>query len=176
MGLVYQEKGSFFKLAVLVHRDIVTNMEPSFYELKRLFALNQTSGAVFEMDELIKTYINQDQNTELFSGEHVSQILAAKENNMSSAYFMAFNQEDEQELHYHTGSRILFIFTKKNASAHLGTSSDSLKEEKMEDGSMYVLRMNAEVFHQFAGDFVAISIHPKDTKIRANMNDETRFS
>lgn len=147
-------------------------MSKKYYELKKLFSIKNDSSSITSS---IKGYVKNDPESELFSGELVSQVLRAKENNLSSAYFMSFDSSQDQKPHFHTGSRILFIFTDKNARARLKKGSEDSVEEELEDNFLYILRMDKEVEHKFSGDFVAISIHPEDTSPGANMEDETKF-
>ena len=145
-----------------------------FYELKLLLKFSE-SAPVSSFTEIFREYIKQDSSAELFAGETCSQVLKSQEDDMSSAYLMSFVSGYEQQVHYHTGSRILFIFTKQNARASLGESLETMKEVVLEDSALYVLRMKKGVYHKFGGDFVAISVHPQDSITGSGMSDETTF-
>ena len=143
------------------------------YELKQLAGFDEKT--ISSIADNFRAHIKSDEDSELFAGESCSRIVSAKEEDMSSVFLMSFSQGYDQQKHFHTGSRILLIFSRKDASVTLGRQQNSLKEEKMLDNSCYLLRMETGLVHKFSGDFVAFSIHPKDTIVSSHMEDETTF-
>lgn len=154
---------------------------------KELISFSGLEPAFLTVLEKLENYIKNDSKSELFSGEHVSQLFGAEAVNLSSCYLMRFSGENEQQFHYHSGERILIIFAKKNAcvrtaSIKLWNKNRSLEKiepylQKIDftDYSISVLKMDKSQIHQFSGDFVAFSIHPQDSKEGSTMGDETVF-
>ncbi len=145
------------------------------YELKLLGEF-ENAEQLRPIADAFRKCITSDIGAELFAGELCSRILAAKEGDMSSAYLMSFESGYDQPTHCHTGTRILFIFTTKNASASLGEGAGEMEKIELKDNAFYVLRMPERIYHKFDGDFAALSIHPKDTAIDSKMEDETVFA
>ena len=123
--------------------------------------------------------IFEDKKNEYFYEEITSRVYQPTTHNRSSGTLMNFELEDASkavgkttESHYHPGERSLYIFT-TNKSAGVALNFCGIHEDpnerpdcevklKFDKNSIAVLNFPPFTHHKFNGEFVCMSIHPRE--------------
>jgi len=126
----------------------------------------------------IQERIFEDRNNEKFYEEVTLKIYKPTIHNRSSGTLMSFEGEDSYwqgkvtPMHYHQGERSLYIITTKKPAAvtlnfcGVAENPDERKDcevhLKFPENSMLVLNFPPYTHHKFHGDFVCMSVHPRE--------------
>ena len=155
---------------------------PSHEENLKRYSLHTACDLPYDLSKRLSIEIQRkifsDRDNEEFYQEMTSVVTPPTELLKSSATWMNFEQRqmdvlNSTDTHFHPGSRLLIIFTtSKKAGATLNFCGISESPEdrpdcevklKFEPNKIQVLHFGEEVHHRFEGDFVCLSIHPKDS-------------
>jgi len=125
----------------------------------------------------IQKRIFHDYSKETFYEEVTSKVYKPTVHNRSSGTLMSFESEDYKKdkstsMHYHPGERSLHIFTtKKPAGVTLNfcgvaENPDDRKDSEVHlrfpENSMTILNFPPYTHHKFHGEFVCMSVHPRE--------------
>lgn len=145
------------------------------YSMKVACPLSEDDAKRLNLE--IQHRIYHDYSKELFNKQATSKVYKPTIYNRSSGTFMNFESEDYKKdkttaMHYHPGERSLHIFTtKKPAGVTLNfcgvaENPDERKDTevhlKFPENSMIVLNFPPYTHHKFHGDFVCMSVHPRE--------------
>ena len=172
--LVMSEKSFAFPASEMLR---VTNHEENIsrYSINVLSKL--TADDAKRLTLLLQTKIFSDYSKENFYEEITSVFYKPTEHNKSSGTLMNFEQNHPSEdlktaSHYHPGERSLIIFTNnKKAGATLNFCGvDENPDERpdckasltFQENSITILNFPPYTHHKFSGEFIALSIHPRE--------------
>jgi hypothetical protein len=125
----------------------------------------------------VQDRIFDDRNYEMFYEEVTSRVYSPTEFNKSSATLMNFERREfgvdkTTAMHYHPGERILFIYTTdKDAGVTINFCGieenpddrpDCKVHLRFKENSISTLVFPPYVHHKFHGEFVCISVHPRE--------------
>jgi len=118
--------------------------------------------------------IFENKKNEYFYEEITSRVYPPSESNRSSGTLMNFENEDNHttNTHYHPGERSLHVLTTNKASGvtlnfcGIGENPDNRKDCEVKlvfpKNSALILNFSPFTHHKFHGEFVCMSIHPRE--------------
>ncbi len=147
------------------------------FSLNVILEMNHDDAVRMNLGLRMKIY--NDQKKEHFFEEITSRVYPPTDSNKSSGTLMDFSAEDvdldkSTAMHFHPGERSLHIITtNKRSGVTLNFCGVSENPDLRKDTSQFiefprnsylVLNFPAYTHHKFHGDFVCLSVHPREGK------------